>query len=383
MTTLIGTKTNAIRDFVAEASVFDTHTHLDTSANVAAESAWDILHYFWFKRELCAVGYPEHAEELEESTRRTLVLDALDKSRNTYWNTIVRRILSDLYDISLERPADFDALAEKLAHTSTDPDWPIQVCARLHVKNIVVDESPMEVSDEFRKRLVIVPNYGLPARIQANGAPNVDVESELDTLIDKGYRTIRIDLDPFMAGAEHTPEEAAVWERMLNHLNEADVRIQVFSGMKRNPKPDTMLDDPQRIVRLHPIFDQYRGIQFEIVNAAAGNNLDIVQAARIFPNVHPGGLWWFNFRASTYLSTLQQRFEALPTSRSCIVASDARCIEWEYGKVLFVKSVLAQFLEQQIESGWTDLDGAQRAAQDWLYNAAVGPGGYCDANTAQ
>ena len=34
------------------AAVFDTHTHPDSSKNVAAETPWCILNYLWFKREL-------------------------------------------------------------------------------------------------------------------------------------------------------------------------------------------------------------------------------------------------------------------------------------------------------------------------------------------
>ncbi|MFW5776597.1 MAG: hypothetical protein ACOCZB_04840 [Spirochaetota bacterium] len=372
----------AIEEHVMGASVFDTHTHLDESQSVPAASVWDILHYFWFERELCAAGYPADARQLSEADRREAFLAAFERSRNTYWNTIVRRMVDDLFHCRLETSRDLDVLAEKIESTSADPEWPTTVCDRIRVKNIVVGTGEMDVAPSLAERLVVVPYFeiagilndlggGDPA--EADGAWDA-VRSELGKLLDAGFRTIRVDLEPLVSGRlaadAPTGAEDELYHSMLAELDRAGTRIQVFTGMRRDWKHSTMLNDPQRIVRLYPVFDRYSNAQFEFVNAAAGNDFDILQAARVFPNVQPGGLWWFNFRASSYASMMQQRFEALPASRSCIVASDARCIEWQYAKVLFIKIVLARFLQEQIDRGWTDLEGAKRAADEWLFESA-------------
>ncbi len=103
----------------------------------------------------------------------------------------------------------------------------------------------------------------------------------------------------------------------------------------------------------------------------APNNWDVVQAACIFPNVHVGGLWWYNFRRDTYLASFQYRLDSVPASKSSIVASDSRCVEWAYGKVLLVKYLLAEFLHDRIEKGWLDRDEALRVAGEWLHAAAA------------
>lgn len=362
---------HAVPEWVMDLSVFDTHTHLDTSENVAASDVWDILHYFWFLRELQAAGYPAPNVRLSKADRRDAFLSAFERSRNTYWNTIVRRMLADLFECRLETPGDFDLLEEKIASTACDPDWPAAVCDRILARNIVVGADEMDVDPSFAERLVVVPYFEIPSG--ADEAP-ARIHTDLNALLASGYRTIRVELEPLLSGRV-APEpsdglENRLYHAMLAELDRAGTRVQVFCGMKRDTRHHTMLNDPQRIVRLYPLFDRYSSIQFEFVNAAAGNNLDIVQAARVFTNVHPGGLWWFNFRASSYRDVFQQRFEALPALRSSIVASDARCIEWLYGKVLFVKTVLAQFLQEQIERGWTDAEGARRVAEYWLSESA-------------
>jgi glucuronate isomerase len=101
------------------------------------------------------------------------------------------------------------------------------------------------------------------------------------------------------------------------------------------------------------------------------NNLDVVQACRIFPHVHAGALWWYNFRPSVYRQVMRYRLEGLPATKSSLIASDARQIEWAYGKILVVKRLMAQFLFEQIQLGWIDQAEALRTARHWLHDAAA------------
>jgi glucuronate isomerase len=66
---------------------------------------------------------------------------------------------------------------------------------------------------------------------------------------------------------------------------------------------------------------------------------------------------------------MQCRFEALPPTKCSLIASDARCIEWCFGKVLLVKHLLAQFLAGQIAAGWLNRADALWVARSWLMDA--------------
>ncbi|MOA45380.1 hypothetical protein D3C78_1677730 [compost metagenome] len=68
---------------------------------------------------------------------------------------------------------------------------------------------------------------------------------------------------------------------------------------------------------------------------------------------------------------MQYRFEALPAIKSSLVVSDARCIEWSYGKIVMIKRLTAEFLWNQVEGGWMDEDGAIQVADYWLYLSAA------------
>lgn len=127
-----------------------------------------------------------------------------------------------------------------------------------------------------------------------------------------------------------------------------------------------------RNTSMHWVVDHlFRACPLELVLGSSVDNLDAVQAATIFPNVHVGGMWWYNFRASTYRASMQYRLEGLPPSKSVLVVSDARAIEWCYGKVVLIKRLLAEFLSDQIERGWIGRDDALWVAREWLYGAAA------------
>ncbi len=111
-------------------------------------------------------------------------------------------------------------------------------------------------------------------------------------------------------------------------------------------------------------------MQFELVLGDSIGNSYAMNAARCFKSIHVGGLWWYNFCTSIYRQIMQQRFETLPSIKSLIVVSDARCIEWCYGKIVLIKRLLADYLQDQVDQGWISRDGALKTGRNWLHNSA-------------
>jgi hypothetical protein len=142
---------------------------------------------------------------------------------------------------------------------------------------------------------------------------------------------------------------------------------QLFLGIGKmagmtSPWP---LNDPRRIVNFYPLFDRYE-CDFELVAGAPGHNMDVAQAARIFPNVHAGGLWWYNFRPSTYRhhagsprsrARLQERDRRQRRPMHRVVLHPRRC--WSSG-------LLADFLHEQVQGGWINEADAMWVARKWL-----------------
>jgi glucuronate isomerase len=374
--------------------VFDTHTHLgERGVAVPAQNVWDILHYFWFFRELVAAGYPANAKSLPEDQRIPAFLDAFAATRHTTMNWVVRHIFSDLYDVELTDEASVRQADEAVRASAARDDWSADVCDRLGIRNLTTNFGDKPELEGLPGRGCLVPvrlGVSFPALRQQlrDSVDRLDAERVTQQINDtvaglaaQGIRGVRADASAFLADSAPidtlSPAEPSDNEidrflagRLFAALAEHGMFAQLFLGVGQDGSGTAVpLPDPRTVTSLHGAFAHY-GCDFELIIGSAGNNLDAVQAARIFPNVHVGGMWWYNFRQSTYLESMAQRIEALPACKSTLVVSDARCIEWAYGKVLFIKTILAQFLYERWRQGWLDEAEALRVAREWLHDAA-------------
>ncbi len=395
------------RENIMAIPVFDTHTHLNKpGVPVPAQNFWDIAHYFWFQQELWSVGYPKNAAELPEEARIAHFVKAFTASRNTAWNLIVRTIFKRLYDVDLSKP-DADRIREADAAVranAQNPKWARSVIDRLSIRRIVVNNLQDYEYPELPGVGVVVPTWAeqraWTTRIleasdtrAAGEAARQAAKDTVAKLRAMGIRGMRVNAGPFEQSgktAVHAPDmlpqqdiTASEVEAFLSHAilhalseqtsnNGQPMFAQFFLGIERDVTPHTAMavNKSRCIINLYPLFERY-ACDFELVVGAPQNNMDAAQAARIYPNVHVGGLWWYNFRGSTYQYAMQVRLEAVPASKSALVATDARCIEWCYGKTLLVKWLLADFLYQQVTQGWVSQEDALWVAREWLHDAAA------------
>jgi len=375
--------------------VWDTHTHLD-GARLSAQSFWDIGHYFWFLRELRAAGYPSDADQLPERERMTAFVKAFVATRNTRMNWVVRRICVDLYGVELSDVSSVRLMAEAVRETSARDVWPQEVCERIGLRRIVVNSATDADFAQLPGVSCCVPRLERPLsqwieRIKSSASPaseaeevRSEVHSRLSEFAAAGHPGVMTSEGPFAAvrtrigreppqlvdpGVDAESAAQFVLHCLCAAAQDAGLTVQLFLGVNSVCGTAVPVNDPERVVRLHGLFHAY-ACRFELVLASELNNLDVVQAARVFPNVSVGGMWWYNFRASTYRDSMLKRIEALPACKSAIVVSDARCIEWAYGKILLIKRLLADLLTEQVDHGWLSADDAFRVAQGWLHDTA-------------
>jgi glucuronate isomerase len=350
------------------------------------------------------VGYPLKPELLDEEARALRFIDALNRGRNTYWNRMVRTAVEELFGITLTDAKSIFEINRKISLTRDDPQWAEKVCLKAGIAKLTITPAYKRNGLELIRHRHAYYNFFSPVSnadvdIVSNSADQkaaaekliAEKRRELKSISDAGISVLRTEW-PFDAAqglATDYPELQAtgnsrrairqsVGHAIFRTLDEMNFHLQIFIGM--SAFPDEMisgahghcaLNDPRRLFDMSGIFDRYSACTFEILNAAELSSLDIVQMARIFCNVVPGGLWWFSFRGSVYQSNFQYRFEALPACRSTIIATDARCMEWAYIKTRFVKRQLAQFLCRQIEEGYADHETAMYAAKSWLHDTAA------------
>ncbi len=384
----------AFREKIMALPVWDTHNHLSGSKHLCAQNIWDVVHYFWFRRELTGVGYPGDADELPEDRRAEELVKAFRIARNTAWSRMVRRTLKDLWDVEITDAGSVLAASRKIARTARRPGWAREVCDKIKLAKLTVGKISNNGLHQIDDLCYVMGGYPMPKaeRIlaaadqkEAAAAEAGKIEAGVKELSGKGMRVIRAAMpagtsvpEPAETGNSARDVEEYLRHALLRALDERGFHVQVFIGME-SPTPGYEprtkvhrhhpVNDPQRVVRMHDLFDMYAGCTFEIFNAAEGNSMDVVNAARIYPNVYPGGLWWFAFRPSVYRANMQYRGEALPAPRCTLLATDARCIEWAYCKTLLVKELLAEFLYEKIRRGFPE-ELVMYVASYWLHDSA-------------
>ncbi len=383
-------KRTEFREQIAALDVWDTHTHL-IAGELAAADFWDIGHYFWYLRELKAAGYPSNAGDLPEKQRAEAYAEAFAATRNTSMHWVVCEIFRNLYDLEITDAHSILQANEAVKASASDPDWPVQVLDRLGIRRIVVnipEHAPFEaalgvscvlprIDGDVKSWIQALMEADDPAaagediRHQAlHHASNIAASRFTGLMTSFGgpcAPTAEIpDLTKPLSQAQAC---AFVLDAVCRAAESNGLFVQFFLGMERGFSSQiTAHSRTDRIQCLHGLFERY-DCEFDLVLASNLNNMDAVQAARMFTNVHVGGLWWFNFRESSYADIMQYRIEALPACKSSLVASDARCVEWCYGKICLVKRLLADFLYDRIERGLLDEDDALWVGRQWLYDA--------------
>jgi len=390
------------REAVCDLPVFDTHTHMNNpNVPIAAQNVWDIVHYFWFQQELWSLGYPTDPMALDEDERIERFVDVFGKARNTAWALMIREAFRRLYDVELTDAASIRQADEAVRAKAADPDWPRRVIDRLNIKRITVNHEKCADFPDLPgvgAAVPLLPNYKqhMQAIMEADDQREAGEQAEAavrQTIADfaaRGLRGMRVNPTGFDRRSPEAIAEAVARETaglpkkgaseidahiflihaIFRALSEHQMFAQLFLGIGPAPRTRSPMavDDPHRILNLYPLFERY-ACDFELVSGAPGSNMDIAQAARIYPNVHCGGLWWYNFRSSTYRQVFQARLEAVPAGKSVILASDGRHIEWCYTKTLLVKWLLADFLHEQVQQEWINEADALWVAREWLHDA--------------
>ena len=368
--------------------IYDAHTHL-TGSRLCAADFWEIVHYFWFLRELQGAGYPDEYDSIAEDKRIEAFLPAYGKTKGTGMHYAVKHIFKDLYDLELtDKKSVYDAI-DRVKHSSSNVNWAREVTDRLNIKNIIVnneEDKNFTGLDGVSVWFPRIDNWlnSAAQRINESGTKARIAETEKNELLKylsvccgKGARALGTSLGSFNSITWQESGEGFTgiddcYIYLLNAVcsfaEQKGLGIQLFLGVEYNRffGDAAPVDNNRRILNLYGLFDKYK-IKFDLIAGTEASNMDVVQAAHIFRNVYTGGLWWFNFRPSTYTDAMAKRFEVLASNKSYLSISDSRCIEWCYGKNTLIKKLAGDFLSAKIEDGYINNEEALEIAYDWFY----------------
>jgi glucuronate isomerase len=370
---------------VRDLPVFDAHTHL-VGSRLRAADFWEIVHYFWFFREMQGAGYPAKPEEVPEDQRIDLFLEAWKKTKGTGMHYAVECIFRDLYNLEIAGRSSVLEGINLVKKSAADKEWQAAVVEKGRIANAVINEEDTVFEGLpgvciYAPRVDHVLRDGPARAYHAAGRKEEalrlrqELESFINKAADRGVPGIMTTIPPLTKKTFGNSGEALadmddctiyLLRAMCACAAKRNLTVQFFLGVEYDWGVEAApVNRTDRIINLYGLFRDY-SCPFDLVVASELNNMDVVQAAHIFPKVCVGGMWWYNFRPSTYRDAMAKRFETLASNKSYLSVSDSRCIEWCYGKNTLIKKLAVNFFGEKVREGFVSYDDALAIAADWF-----------------
>ena len=128
-------------------------------------------------------------------------------------------------------------------------------------------------------------------------------------------------------------------------------------------RSDTVFDIAQLVSR-------HKNLNFQVFLANAHQNQAICSLVRELPNLYTFGYWWHNFYPGFIAQVMQERLDMIPINKNIGFFTDAYCVDWAYGKSMFIRNIMADVMAERIAKGRYTKEEALSFCAALLYGVA-------------
>ncbi len=122
----------------------------------------------------------------------------------------------------------------------------------------------------------------------------------------------------------------------------------------------------QQISQFCELFAKYPNTPFMMTLGNVVQTHELAVFAKIYPNVHIAGHWWYTLVPTHMRTQLAERLEIVPAPKIGGYFSDAYNAEWSYGKGKLLRTQIARVLAQKVEERQFTESIAAKVAQQLL-----------------
>lgn len=404
-----------ISEALKNVKVVDPHVHLN-AANPAAATLADIVlyHHVWIELvssgmgqyEVTQAGLPHELVDPQMDPRERVqrILPHLPKIRNTTVGMLLGWLLADLYGAKDYIDAsNMDALAEAVARTGSDPQWPerlfAQICGieqAITVENWEGKAFERIAGADERFRMLNIADGKLSPREKLDQMGAL-LGREVKTSSDYVDFTGKLVADPsrrpatFIGAwmpAYFTDEladdanitriiERAREGKPLTRTEQGSVSyygmVHALENLRQTPLRVIQLIVGAEVLLPHRAIPEWDGrftagvgrlaCRFEDFrfNLSAASDLytqDLGILAKHIPNISLAGYWWHTLYPFYIRKSLETRLDMVPANKIIAFFSDAYHCEWCWPKLRLVKQIVGEILVERVHRGWYDLETA-------------------------
>lgn len=153
--------------------------------------------------------------------------------------------------------------------------------------------------------------------------------------------------------AERNVYASYILHRFLGELEQRGEQIvfQFSLGAEPLPYESASRVSQRTIGQLADIISRYPRLRFMCFLGSRHANQALCTLARELPNFSLAGYWWHNFFPGAVQQVMEERLDMLPVNKQIGFFSDAYCLDWQYGKAVLVRRLLAEVLAKKVQRG--------------------------------
>lgn len=387
----------------------DVHSHVRAAAPGASELSQIALCYP-VSSELESAGVAPaslEADSLNGGPDQARAVFQRIRNTTSYW--CLAQILLDLYGAQPPHEQDAADLAGKVKQSAVRPEWANEVLERANVSKVFVTCDWRKPLPKASERFVcvlrvdgLVNEAHVPRTLESLGETTGrsvyeagDLKKGVDELFSRakecGAVAAAVSFEPhveFEPGDRDAADRALslvllgqkagrddrkslrsyVLDQVLRNCAEHDMPMQLMVGVKQLRSSDRTLPayEPGTAAICADLFERHSRVKFDVFTSNETICHELAAAARNYPNVTLSGAWWYLAYPAHIRKILRERIEMLPMTKCCALVSDARCVEWVYGRAKLIRHELALTLAELVREEYLSKDAALDVAAHYL-----------------
>jgi len=393
----------------------DIHTHIRADLPVAPNLS-EVVLCPYIRAELETAGVGEDVFEIEGIKKGVSeAFKHFEKIENTTSFWCLTHILRDLYGLT-EKPheADIESLSKAVEQNAQNPNWVSNVLEKSNVSDVFL------VCD-WRKRIPEMSRPFLPTlRIdslinEAHSSETLDALTEVtgqsvydanelrkaiarlfESAKEAGTVAAAVSVEPatdfvpsdrneadrvlslILLGQKTSRDDrkmirSYVADQVLKACADHEMPLQLMLGVRKLREGNKRIAayEPGMIAMYADLFARHSGVKFDVFSASEQINHELAVIARLYPNVYVSGYWWHQMFPERIRSMVRERVQMLPMTKSCGFFSDARCVEWLYGRAKLARWEITYALTELVEQHYIEEGTAVRTARCYLQGNPV------------
>ncbi len=172
---------------------------------------------------------------------------------------------------------------------------------------------------------------------------------------EKAFNRIRGGQGGVLAFDEVKPLQDFLMHKLLSLAESYGLPVQIHTGLQEGTWNKLTNSDPSLLINL---FQEYRGVCFDVFHAGYPYSRELGALAKQFPNVYVDLCWMHAISPEAAKRILSEWLDLLPSNKILAFGGDYIFVEGTYGHSRIARENVTMVLSEKVDSGALDIEEA-------------------------